>query len=484
MGVTNIVNSLTSLVESQKMKKKIVKQNTHNNDVDFIPNPNDDSEEDCQQVARGGVVSNKQRSRQYISPMSSNRVANLNRLRRVVAPNVLKKGPSTSLKPTRQRPIGTLSNEGGAKRSMPLVDEDDDEIFEGNGVAMEIDDVDKDYQHEDHDYSEDEDNIQELLQVPPKQQAIGSGSKGSPKKVRGYTQKKDIWDMINTQRICVIFNKYGKPIGDEGNELVQFLGTLVRMVEHVSIEYSDWRKVPIKDKESMYKIVKFDILPKETNVIKQSILHSMGRKWKAWKCSLKASSYDPSLTVDEIMAQKVNSDKRVNPTQFKKLVTQWFTPEYHRTCDDKRLSRSRMNEPHVSGTKSFARLAYEMASLKDIANDSTITSSDPNDYTNDDYAKVKGSEKRGYVRLLGRMPTIKSNVAPSVDSQNDNKLMSVVNALAIIIQEHIPNVNLSSVLSNLNMQVPGIGSLTHNNSISVNEISSSRSHNDNETVRG
>jgi len=52
------------------------------------------------------------------------------------------------------------------------------------------------------------------------------------------------------------------------------------------------------------------------------------------------------------------------------------------------------------------------------------------------------------------MLTAKSNVAPSVDSQNDNKLMSVVNALAIIIiQEHIPNANLSSVLSNLNMQV-------------------------------
>ncbi|KAK1414960.1 hypothetical protein QVD17_30726 [Tagetes erecta] len=353
---------------------------------------------------------------------------------------------------------------------MSLMDEDDDEIFE---VDMEIDDVDKDYQHEDHDYSEDEDNIQEPLQVPAKRQAIGSGSKGnrigrrkrlhitstisnegtedhveddhvedhqvletqghqtneiqgSPKKVRGYTQKKNIWDMIKTERIGVTFNNYGKPIGDEGNELVQFLGTLVRMTEHVSIEYSDWRKVPIKDKETMYKIVKskFDILPKETKVIKQSILHSMGRKWKAWKGSLKAISYDPSHTVDEIVAQQVNSDKRVNPTQFKKLVTQWFTPEYQKTCDDKRLSRSKMKERHVSGTKSFARLAYEMAtenngvyptrgevyiktrtrkdgtivddeaahvvaSLKDITIDSTITTSDLDDYTNDDYSKLR-----------------------------------------------------------------------------------------------
>ncbi|KAL8211121.1 hypothetical protein R6Q57_005558 [Mikania cordata] len=88
-----------------------------------------------------------------------------------------------------------------------------------------------------------------------------------------------------------------------------------------------------------------------------------------------------------------------------------------------------MKEPHVSGTKSFARLAHEMAlkndgvyptrgemyiktrtrkdgtivddeashvvaALKDIANYSTNTSNDQNDITKDAYSKVKGPEKR------------------------------------------------------------------------------------------
>ncbi|KAI3794822.1 hypothetical protein L1987_37461 [Smallanthus sonchifolius] len=39
-------------------------------------------------------------------------------------------------------------------------------------------------------------------------------------------------------------------------ELVQYLGTLVRMTDHVSIEYSDWRKVPMQKKEDMYLLVK------------------------------------------------------------------------------------------------------------------------------------------------------------------------------------------------------------------------------------
>ncbi|KAI3823680.1 hypothetical protein L1987_05120 [Smallanthus sonchifolius] len=82
------------------------------------------------------------------------------------------------------------------------------------------------------------------------------GFESAPKKVRGYTQKAETWKMNSTQRIVVTFNKFGKPVGDEGNELVQYLGTLVRMADHVSIEYSDWRKVPMQKKEDMYSLVK------------------------------------------------------------------------------------------------------------------------------------------------------------------------------------------------------------------------------------
>ena len=57
----------------------------------------------------------------------------------------------------------------------------------------------------------------------------------------------------------------------------------------------------------------------------------MGKKWRTWKGSLKARAYDPSLTIDEIVAQQTKNDDRVNPTQFKKLVTQWFDPEFQVT---------------------------------------------------------------------------------------------------------------------------------------------------------
>ncbi|KAL8192495.1 hypothetical protein R6Q57_027680 [Mikania cordata] len=79
------------------------------------------------------------------------------------------------------------------------------------------------------------------------------------------------------------------------------------------------------------------------------------------------------------------------------------------------------------------------------------------------------------------MSTEKNN-GPSEESETINKLKSAVNALAMIIQDHIPNANLTPVLSNLNLEVPGIGSSSHNNSLSVNQISSLRSQNDNDNL--
>ncbi|KAL8199798.1 hypothetical protein R6Q57_013366 [Mikania cordata] len=95
--------------------------------------------------------------------------------------------------------------------------------------------------------------------------------------------------------------------------------------------------------------------------------------------------------------------------------------------------------------------SHVVAALKDITNDSAKTSDDQNDITNDAYSKVKGPEKRGYIRLVGKMSTEKNN-GPSEESGTINKLKSVVNALAMIIQDHIPNANLTPVLSNLNVE--------------------------------
>ncbi|KAL4584312.1 hypothetical protein LXL04_008908 [Taraxacum kok-saghyz] len=82
-----------------------------------------------------------------------------------------------------------------------------------------------------------------------------------------------------------------------------------------------------------------------------------------WKTSLKAHFYDESISADEMMALQAAMDNRVNPVQFEKLVTQWCNPEYKSMWKVRIESRKKMEEPHVSGTKSFARIAHEVVKL-------------------------------------------------------------------------------------------------------------------------
>nr|GEV22222.1 hypothetical protein [Tanacetum cinerariifolium] len=62
---------------------------------------------------------------------------------------------------------------------------------------------------------------------------------GAKKRVRGPTKKKEIWNLASDEKVLVTFNELCQPIGDEGNELTNFLGTLVRMPQHIGIHYPE-----------------------------------------------------------------------------------------------------------------------------------------------------------------------------------------------------------------------------------------------------
>nr|KAJ0218117.1 hypothetical protein LSAT_V11C300149130 [Lactuca sativa] len=99
VGFKSIAYSLTSLVESQKSKKKQVKPlYTGARDLDYIPDFGDNNDGDYHEVARSVEVSKKQNHPQYIAPMSMNRIANLTRQRWVIVPNVSNKYPLVSNK--------------------------------------------------------------------------------------------------------------------------------------------------------------------------------------------------------------------------------------------------------------------------------------------------------------------------------------------------------------------------------------------------
>ncbi|KAL4580369.1 hypothetical protein LXL04_016560 [Taraxacum kok-saghyz] len=311
--------------------------------------------------------------------------------------------------------------------------------------------------------------------------------------------------MNSSQKIVVTFNKNSRPIGEEGNELTQFMGTLIRVAENVGIDFPQWRMVPDHKKEDLYLMVKakFVFDPAETPAIKSWIIGDMGKKWRTWKGRLKERAFDKSLTVEEIVAKHCEIDKRVNRDHFKHsgLIHIMIS------CVTKKSeNRKKMEEPHVSGTKSYARLAHEehlktlvyptrgqiyvkahtrkfRKSVSDkvnqvmasIASDSTQSSTDPTTvdpfgYSNDDYLKVKGPEKRGYIRCVGRMPAVKAS-----SSSTDPTVGQMKNLLGFtgsIINNLAPNLELSAVLKSMNIQMPNTSTGTTS---TVNQSSSSES---------
>ncbi|GJY67958.1 retrovirus-related pol polyprotein from transposon TNT 1-94 [Tanacetum coccineum] len=183
---------------------------------------------------------------------------------------------------------------------------------------------------------------------------------GAKKRVRGPTKKKEIWNLASDEKVLVTFNELCQPIGDEGNELTNFLGTLVRMPQHIRIHYPKWRKVPKEKKDDLWSIVKekfsFQSDHSEKD-IKEWIVSDMFTKWKCWKYELKKSSYDPTMTINEIVASQ--TDDRVETGQFRTLVESWFTEEKQVESERKKINCLKSIEPHVTGTKSFARVKDE-----------------------------------------------------------------------------------------------------------------------------
>ncbi|KAI3701113.1 hypothetical protein L2E82_45757 [Cichorium intybus] len=127
LGVKSIAKSLTSLVESQKIRKKKVKPTyTSARDVDYIPDLDDDNDGENREVATSVEVSKK-------FPLDSNTTKeNQPRARITMGELILSnKGSQKQTMLSKQNIAKPNCVRSGAKRKLDLVDEDD-EIYQGS----------------------------------------------------------------------------------------------------------------------------------------------------------------------------------------------------------------------------------------------------------------------------------------------------------------------------------------------------------------
>ncbi|KAL4278680.1 hypothetical protein GQ457_03G036490 [Hibiscus cannabinus] len=217
--------------------------------------------------------------------------------------------------------------------------------------------------------------------------------------------------------------------------------------------------------------------------VKKWVLSDMSTKWRQWKNELKSQIFDENQTVEQIIENC--KDPRVNLDQLKILVEYWLSSKamvtfycfivynsnilifikYHYLQFEQgqsvtnRSNRSKLEEPHCTGTRSFPRIVEDLTKESDgvpptradvyvksrtrkdgsIVNSKAaviveriqekINESSSSDnlsqtsWSNDVFAQVKGPERRGRVRCVGAIHTRTSEVSgPSQSHQIDEEV--------------------------------------------------------------
>ncbi|GMJ06431.1 hypothetical protein HRI_004312300 [Hibiscus trionum] len=92
--------------------------------------------------------------------------------------------------------------------------------------------------------------------------------------------------------------------------------------------------------------------------VKKWVLSDMNTKWRQWKNELKSQIFDENQTVEQMVRNC--KDSRVNKEQLKTLVEYWLSSKSMEQSATNRLNRSKLDEPHCTGTRSFPRIVEDM----------------------------------------------------------------------------------------------------------------------------
>ncbi|XP_070004611.1 uncharacterized protein [Nicotiana sylvestris] len=158
------------------------------------------------------------------------------------------------------------------------------------------------------------------------------------------------------ETIDVPFNNRNQAIGKEGRKLSSFLGIIARTPELTPLYVDNWRNF---DKEEKKKLV--DFVRKKFSIPKRGevwILKSLAKKWKAYKCDLKAEYAQKYKTKDALLK---NRPSRIPRDQWSGLVSYWLSDKAKRRTQGNRNNRAKQTRPHTGGSKSIATLMNEQA---------------------------------------------------------------------------------------------------------------------------
>ncbi|KAL2929753.1 putative cysteine-rich repeat secretory protein 31 [Bienertia sinuspersici] len=156
-------------------------------------------------------------------------------------------------------------------------------------------------------------------------------------------------------RVAIYCNDKGQPIGPKKarNELTRFVGTIAYDYNWAPLTYTNWQKVPDKDKIWEYVYSKY-ILPPESY---DWVLETLDVSWRGFKCRLKRDHYYPYDTYEK----RLNSHPdNVPEDHFKLLLKYWASTPAKKTSLLNAKNRQQQDNMHTCGLVAFAMISDEM----------------------------------------------------------------------------------------------------------------------------
>nr|XP_009777223.1 PREDICTED: uncharacterized protein LOC104226841 [Nicotiana sylvestris] len=193
-------------------------------------------------------------------------------------------------------------------------------------------------------------SIDENLLTQSVEELVYPGSNAVKRKTRGPTRCVKIINLQEGQKLPVEFDKDHQAIGENASKLIWFLGQTVRSRTCCPLKVNGWKEIEQDKIDHMWEIVleKFDFDVSEGR--KSTILGKMSDLLKKKYFDSKAN-YQLRLR---------NKPKLVAADEWKYLVNLWSDVDFQKKSTQNKPNRSKHSLPPYIGTKSYARLRYEM----------------------------------------------------------------------------------------------------------------------------
>ncbi|CAL1395923.1 unnamed protein product [Linum trigynum] len=184
-----------------------------------------------------------------------------------------------------------------------------------------------------------------------------TGPQKQKKKTRGPTRCIRIIGLEEGNKLSVEFDEDHQPVGENATSFVAFLRVTVRNRSCCPLQVKEWKDISRDAIDHMWgiKMKKFTFeLPMGKT---ESIIGHMNALYRDYRHKLKRNYFNKKNNYESRLK---NKPKRVSISDWKYLVNLWSDQPFQERSLINKRNRSKHSMPPYTGTKSLARLRYQV----------------------------------------------------------------------------------------------------------------------------